>query len=125
MKRLYIAAAFIVLVITACTLEQINLNSFHKNVAYCLDAMEECAENDDYDGAYSVCCKLDEYYQRKYKSLSMTLYNNRLDEFNVTVHELKALAKNHDKTLKSKLLSARIQSEQIKTDHTVSPENIL
>ncbi len=113
------------MIIAACTFEQMNLNGFYDTVTDCLDGMEECVGKGDYDVAYGICCELDEYYQREYKSLSMTLYNNRLDEFNVTIHELKSLAKNHDETLKSKLLSARIQSEQIKTDQTVSPKNIL
>lgn len=125
MKRLYIAVLFIALIISACVYEQIKVNSFYDTACEYIDEASLYADSGDYEGAYNTCNEFDSYYQKQYKCLSLMLYNNTLDDMNITIHELKALAKNKDTTLESKLLAAKIQAQQIKSNQKICLENIL
>lgn len=125
MKRLIISITFILLIFCACTFEQVKVDRVYDNICATLDKAIECSESGNYKGAYDSCCELDKYFQKEYKCLSLMLYNNRLNDFNVTLHELKSLAKNEDSTLNGRLLGAKIQAEQIKTNQKITFENIL
>ncbi|MBR2134468.1 MAG: DUF4363 family protein [Eubacterium sp.] len=125
MKRLYIALFFIAMIISFCVFEQIKVNSFYDEVSALIDSAEEYANAGDYETAYKKCESLDTYFQKQYKTLSIIINNQSLDEMSVTIHELKALAKNDDAMLKNMLLSAKVQAQQIKNNQRITLENIL
>ena len=125
MKRLYIALFFIAIIISFCVFEQVKVNCFYDEVSALIDSAEEYANAGDYETAYKKCESLDTYFQKQYKILSLIIHNKTLDDMSVSIHELKALAKNDDTMLESRLLSAKIQAQQIKNNQRITLENIL
>lgn len=113
MKRTWFAVAFIIICISACTVEQLYVKNFYENLNEKIITAEKEPTKKNID-------KIQEYYKKSAKILTAICDTEKLDELNQSIKYLD----DKDKEIGASLATARTINDSIYESQIVSASNI-
>lgn len=124
MKKLYVAAAFLIVSIALCVYEQYTVNTSYKEATIIINSAIENVEKEDYDGAKENCKKLNEYWTERQKYMAPIIDHGALDDASVTINNLEDLAENESDSLADELITAKNQVKAIYENQKITFGNV-
>lgn len=113
MKRTWFAVAFIIICISACTVEQIYVKNFYENLNEIIIEAEKEPNKSNIE-------KIQKYYKDSSKILTAICDTEKLDELNQAIKYLS----DDDKDIGASLATARTINDSIYESQIISASNI-
>ncbi len=124
MKRLYVAAVLLAIVIALCGFEQYTVISTYKTSNEYINAAIEEVESDDLEKAEESCKGLEEYWEKRLPYMAAMIDHSSLDEASVSINSLCDFAEKGSDDLESELITVKNQIENIYEGQKITIGNI-
>lgn len=124
MKRLYIAAAFLLLSVGLCIFEQYTVTTSYENATQIIDTAIEEVRNGDYEKAQESCHTLQEYWSQRQRYMAPIIEHGALDDASSTISALEYLAESKSDSLSDELITAKNQVKAIYENQKITFGNV-
>ncbi len=124
MKRLYIAAAFLLLSVGLCIFEQYTVTTSYENATQIIDTAIEEVRNGDYEKAQESCHNLQEYWSERQRYMAPIIEHGALDDASSTISALEYLAESESDSLSDELITAKNQVKAIYENQKITFGNV-
>lgn len=124
MKRIYIAAAFLIIAISLCTTEQILISKMCKSTTEIINQAVTAVETDDYQKTEKLCHDLNQLWQKNYPFMSSMVDHGSLEDAALSISSLEDLAKQKSDSLEDSLVELKNQIKAMKNGQQISFGNI-
>ena len=125
MKRIWIAAAFILIVISLCVFSMAVVKSTYISVTQSLNAAEAQLEKNDFKSLEKTTASLEKLWSRRYRALSLFIEHGELDELSVTLNTLARYSSLADEEqTREKIIESRSKINAFYNSQKLTPGNI-
>lgn len=124
MKRLYIAAAFLLLSVGLCIFEQYTVTTSYENATQIIDTAIEEVRNGNYEKAQENCHTLQEYWSERQRYMAPIIEHGALDDASSTISALEYLAESKSDSLSDELITAKNQVKAIYENQKITFGNV-
>lgn len=124
MKRLYIAAAFLLLSVGLCIFEQYTVTTSYENATQIIDTAIEEVRGGDYEKVQESCHTLQEYWSERQRYMAPIIEHGALDDASSTISALEYLAESKSDSLSDELITAKNQVKAIYENQKITFGNV-
>ena len=124
MKRLYIAAAFLLLSVGLCIFEQYTVTTSYESATQIIDTAIEEVRNGNYEKAQESCHTLQEYWSQRQRYMAPIIEHGALDDASSTISALEYLAESKSDSLSDELITAKNQVKAISENQKITFGNV-
>ena len=122
MKRLWFAAVFIAVCVLTCAYEQYVVKSAYEDIVSVIDI---ATETESADEKVEYCREIAEKWEFYYKKISLITDHSILEDADISIASLKALAKSDRDGLDDILIETKSELEHIYESSIINLSNIL
>ena len=122
MKRLWFAAVFIAVCVLTCAYEKYVVKSAYEDIVSVIDI---ATETESADEKVEYCREIAEKWEFYYKKISLITDHSILEDADISIASLKALAKSDQDGLDDILIETKSELEHIYESSKINLSNIL